>query len=164
MRKKIPPSKEKESENAMYTTWGISSGNSNENDAEDISLMAMEDFEPDSESHTEKREVNLLDLKNKLKYFSKKRLSSLILTLIDNVQELDENKDQLLASLISLKFEYTDLEKINSDLKKENQFLKKQVQQLNSYTLALKFEILKQSVTGMGKEKLVVTKSDVTNI
>ena len=113
----------------------------------------MKDSEPDSQSDIEKKEVSLLDLKNKLKFFSKKKLSSLILTLIDNVQELDENKDQLLASLASLKFEYIDLEKINSDLKKENQFLKEQVQQLDSCTLALKSEILKQSVTRNGKGK-----------
>ncbi|KAG5621171.1 hypothetical protein H5410_006389 [Solanum commersonii] len=36
----------------MYTTWGTSSDNSNEDDAEDMALMAMEDSEPD----TEKRE------------------------------------------------------------------------------------------------------------
>jgi len=134
----------------MYAAWGTCSNNSIKDDTEDVALMAMED----SESDTEKREVNLLDLKNKLKYFSKKKLSSLILTLIDNFQELNENRDQLLTSLTSLKFEYIDLEKINSDLKKENQFLKEQVQQLDSCTLALKSEILKQSVTGNGKEKI----------
>lgn len=52
--------------------------------------MVMEDFESD----IEKREVNLLDLKNKLLCFSKKKLFSLILTLTDNFQEFNENKDQ----------------------------------------------------------------------
>ena len=47
----------------MYVAWGTGSDNSNEDDTEDIALMAMEDSEPDSESDIEKREVNLLDLK-----------------------------------------------------------------------------------------------------
>ena len=100
--------------------------------------MAMEDSEMDSESDTEKIEVNLLDLKEKLKLFSKQKLFSLMITLIDNFQDLNENRDQLLSSLTSLKFEYIDLEKINSGLKEENQFLKEQVQQFDSCTLALK--------------------------
>ncbi|KAG5595226.1 hypothetical protein H5410_036458 [Solanum commersonii] len=40
----------------MYATWGTSSDSSNEDDAADITLIAMEDSEPDSESDTEKRE------------------------------------------------------------------------------------------------------------
>ncbi|KAG5587274.1 hypothetical protein H5410_047708 [Solanum commersonii] len=128
---------------------GTRSDNSIEDDTKYVALMAMED----SKSDIEKREVNLLDLKNKLQCFSKKKLSSFVLTLIDNFQELNENRDQLLTSLTSLKVEYIDLEKINSDLKKENQFLKEQVQQLDSCTLTLKSKILKQNVTENGKEK-----------
>ncbi|KAG5579550.1 hypothetical protein H5410_050177 [Solanum commersonii] len=40
----------------MHTTWGTGSYNSNEDDADDIALMAMEDSEPYSESDTEKSE------------------------------------------------------------------------------------------------------------
>uniref|UniRef100_M1DDY1 Uncharacterized protein n=1 Tax=Solanum tuberosum TaxID=4113 RepID=M1DDY1_SOLTU len=56
--KKLPLSKEKEFGNTMYTAWGTSLDNSNEDDAEDMALMAMED----SESDTEKREVPLTTL------------------------------------------------------------------------------------------------------
>ena len=137
--------KEKEFCKAMYAAWGT--GSDNDDDTKDVALMAMEDSELDSESDTEKIEVNLLDLKEKLKLFSKKKLFSLMITLIDNFQDLNENRDQLLSSLTNLKFKYIDLENINSCMKKENQFLKEQVQQLDSYTLARKSEILKQSVT-----------------
>ncbi|KAG5605183.1 hypothetical protein H5410_026675 [Solanum commersonii] len=40
----------------MYAAWETGSDNSNEDDTEDIALMAMEDYEPDSESDTEIRE------------------------------------------------------------------------------------------------------------
>ncbi|KAG5576126.1 hypothetical protein H5410_056260 [Solanum commersonii] len=53
--KNLPPSKEKESRNTMYVAWGTGSDKSNEHDAEDIALMAMEDSEAHSESDTEKR-------------------------------------------------------------------------------------------------------------
>ena len=64
-------------------------------------------------------EVNHFDLKDKLEKFSKKKLSFLLLNSIDTIQELVKTKNQLLASMTSLKFEYIDLEKVNSDLKKK---------------------------------------------
>ncbi|KAG5610328.1 hypothetical protein H5410_021609 [Solanum commersonii] len=45
----------------MYAAWGTSSDNSNEDDAKDMTLIAMEDSEPDSELDTGKREVKQLD-------------------------------------------------------------------------------------------------------
>ena len=119
-------------------------------------------IEPKSDS--EGIEANSFDLKDKLVKFSKKKLSFLLLTSIDTIQELFNTKNQLLASMTSLKFEYIDVEKVNSDLKKENQLLKEQVEQLDSCTLSLKSELLKRSIIGDEKEKLVVTKSDVTKI
>lgn len=74
-----------------------------------------------------------------------------MLTLIDNSQDLNDNMDQLLASMTSLKFEYIDLGKMNTGLKEENEFLQKKVQQLDSCTLSLKIEFLKLSV--IDKEK-----------
>ncbi|KAH0716848.1 hypothetical protein KY290_013415 [Solanum tuberosum] len=50
--KKFPPSKEKESDIAMYVAWGTGSDNSIEDNTKDVALMAMED----SESNIEKRE------------------------------------------------------------------------------------------------------------
>ena len=82
-------------------------------------------------------EVNLFGLKDKLVKFSKKKLSFLLLTSKDTIQELVKTKNLLFTSMTSLKFEYIDLEKVNSDLKKENQLLKEQVEQLDSCTLSL---------------------------
>ena len=63
---------------------------------------------------------------------------------MDNLQELNENRDQLLTSLTRLKFEYIDLKKVNSDLKKENQLIKEHVQQLElsrMYDMVLNWEL-----------------------
>ena len=52
------------------------------------------------------------------------------------------------------KFQYIDLNIVNSDLKKENQLLKEQIRQLDSCTLTLKSKNFKLSVSGVGKEKI----------
>ncbi|KAG5600402.1 hypothetical protein H5410_031772 [Solanum commersonii] len=59
-------------------------------DAKDMALMAMED----SESDTEKREANLLDLKNKLKYSKCDGLSNVMIemTLVDDTSTLVPHK------------------------------------------------------------------------
>ena len=77
-----------------------------------------------------------------------------MLTLTDTISELNNNKNDLLASMISLKFEYIDLEKINTSLKEENQLLKEKVNQLETSNLSLKTEFLELSVIGKGKGKV----------
>ena len=145
--------KNKEKEQAMYAAWGTYLHMYDEDD-EDLALMTIEESETEPESDSEGTKVSLFYLKDKIVKFSKKKLSFLLLTSIDTIQELVKTKNQLLASMTSLKFEYINLEEVSSDLKKENQLLKEQVQQLDSCTLALKSEILKQSVTGNEKEKI----------
>lgn len=44
-------------------------------------------------------------------------MSFLMLTLVDNVQDLNKNRDQVLDYLTNLKFEYINLKKINTGLK-----------------------------------------------
>ena len=47
-------------------------------------------------------------------------LLALSKSVFDTIQKLVKTKNQLIASMTSLKFEYIDLEKVNSDLMKEN--------------------------------------------
>ncbi|XP_015158246.1 uncharacterized protein [Solanum tuberosum] len=142
--------KTKEKEQAMYASWGTSSNNYEEDD-DDIALTAMEesDCEPDSDS--EEKKVNISDLKDKLESFSKKKLSLLMRTLMDTIQEQIRNKNQLLASMTSLKFEYIDLEKLNTELQEKTKLWLMKNQKLESFDLALKTENIKLKV--IGKEK-----------
>ena len=87
-----------------------------EEDDEDIALMAIEESDVEPESDSEETEVNLLNLKDKLVKFSKKKLSFLLLASIDTIQELVNTKSQLLASLSSIKFEHIDFNKNKHDL------------------------------------------------
>lgn len=47
-----------------------------------------------------------------------------MITLIDNFQDLKENKDQLAASLTSLNFKYIDLEKLTQVSRKKTNSLR----------------------------------------
>ena len=96
------------------------------------------------ESDSEETEANLLNLKDKLVKFSKKKLPFLLLASIDTIQELVNTKSQLLASLSSLKFEHIDLNKNKHDLQGK-------IKQLESHNLELRTENLKLKV--LGKEK-----------
>jgi len=85
-----------------------------------------------------------------------------MLTSIDTIQELVKTKNQILATLTSLKFEYIDLEKLNVDLKEKNKFLSLKVQQLESWNMPNKTEILKLKETG--KEKICDKSKDELEI
>ena len=115
-----------------------------EEDDEDIALMAIEESDAEPESDSKETEVNLLNLKDKLVKFSKKKLPFLLLASIDTIQELVNTKSQLLASLSSLKFEHIDLNKNKHDLQGK-------IKQLESHNLELRTENLKLKV--LGKEK-----------
>ena len=115
-----------------------------EEDDEDIALMAIEESDVEPESDSEETEVNLLNLKDKLVKFSKKKLSFLLLASIDTIQELVNTKSQLLASLSNLKFEHIDLNKNKHDLQGK-------IKQLESHNLELRTENLQLKV--LGKEK-----------
>ena len=90
-RELINKRKNKDKEQAMYTTCRKCSDIYDEDD-EDLALMAIEDSEPEPELDSEGMEVNLFDLKDKLLKFSKKKLSFLLLTSIDIIQELVKTK------------------------------------------------------------------------
>ena len=128
----------------MYAAWGTGSSDMYEKDDEDIALMAIEESDVEPESDSEETEVNLLNLKDKLVKFSKKKLSFLLLASIDTIQELVNTKSQLLASLSNLKFEHIDLNKNKHDLQGK-------IKQLESHNLELRTENLKLKV--LGKEK-----------
>ena len=136
--------KNKEKEQAMYSTWRTGSSDMYEEDNEDTALMVIEESDVEPESDSEETEVNLLNLKDKLVKFSKKKLSFLLLASIDTIQELVNTKSQLLASLSSLKFEHIDLNKNKHDLQGK-------IKQLESHNLELRTENLQLKV--LGKEK-----------
>lgn len=56
----------------MYATQGAYSDDSDKEDIGDMPLIDIEDLESYSQSNTEKKEVNSLDLNDNLKLFSKK--------------------------------------------------------------------------------------------
>ena len=62
----------------MYAAWGTGSSDMYEEDDEDIALMAIEESDVQPESDSEETEVNLLNLKDKLVKFSKKKTFILI--------------------------------------------------------------------------------------
>ena len=57
----------------MYAAWGTDSSDMYEEDDEDIALMSIEESDSEDESNFEETEVNLLNLKDKLLKFSKKK-------------------------------------------------------------------------------------------
>ncbi|XP_049391443.1 uncharacterized protein LOC125855783 [Solanum stenotomum] len=93
-----------------------------EEDADDIALIAIEESEPEPDSNFEEKE------------------------------ELVKTKNQIFASLTSLKFEYIDLEKLNAELKEKNKLLSQKVKQLESCNMSNKTEILKLTETGKVRE------------
>ena len=107
--------------------------------------MTIEESDAEPESDSEETEVNILNLKDKLVKFSKKKLSFLLLASIDTIQELVNTKSQLLASLSSLKFEHIDLNKNKLDLQDK-------IKQLETQNLELRTKNSKLKVLGKGKE------------
>ena len=128
----------------MYAAWGTGSSDMYE-DVEDLALMAIEESDAEPESDSEETEVNLLNLKDKLAKFSKKKLSLLLLASIDKIQELVNTKSQLLASLSSVKFEHIDLNKNKLDLQEK-------IKQLETQNLELRTKNSKLKVLGKEKE------------
>ena len=76
-----------------------------------------------------------------------------MLTLINTKQKLNHYKNQFVASMTSLKFEYIDLVKLNTELYKKNKDLLEKTHQLDSCNLFLISENLKLSVIAKDKHK-----------
>lgn len=95
-------SKKKESY-AMIVAWGSRSKES-DGKIDETTYMPLEDQDLEEEQEEgSKYKVSLLDLKDKLYFFSKKILISLTNYLTDDIHDLKTNKDQLLSALESLK-------------------------------------------------------------
>ena len=79
--------------------------------------MAIGDW--DMEDYDANSEVSILELKEKLHLFPKRKLISLISDLIDDFQELTIDMDEIFSSLASLKFDYIDLEACKNTVEKK---------------------------------------------
>lgn len=90
---------------------------------DDIALMVVEESDIELDSDFDEKEVSIYDLENIFKLLSKKNLTSLKVTLIEKIQEQIKNKNQLLDSIASSKFEYIDLKKLNTKVKVKNKLL-----------------------------------------
>lgn len=95
--------KEKE-EHTIIEAWG---SKSDEDKIDEIAFMAIIYSNLEEEDNASK--VSILELKEKLHLFSKTKLVSLISSLIHDFQELTSNRDGMLNSLASLKFDLSDL-------------------------------------------------------
>ena len=122
-----------------------------EEEDEDIALVAMEN--PEEEENNEK-EVCPLELKEKLETLSKKKLTSLMIKMIDSYSSMSDGKEQLLSALTSLKFEYIELEIHKGGLEKENSSLQNQVTQLGTQISSLKSEVLTLSKGNPSKQAM----------
>ena len=133
----------------MTAAWGSRSEDSDDEKVDEIAFMAIGDS--DMEEEESNSEVSILEIKEKLHLFPKRKLISLINDLIDDFQELTCERDQLLNAFSDQKFECMDLKSCKTVIDKENSSLKKQVDKLDSLNLNLKSEILKLSIIEKGK-------------
>ncbi|KAF3626285.1 hypothetical protein FXO38_29348 [Capsicum annuum] len=81
---------------------------SNDEEYDETTLMAIGDLDMEEDDVTS--EVSILELKEKLHLFSKKKLVSYMSALIDDFQELTSDRNELFNNLESLKFDLIDLE------------------------------------------------------
>ena len=141
----------------IYAGWTPEVEESDKEEDEDIALLAMEELE--DEENTE-REVSPLDLKDKLDSFSKKKLVSLLVKMMDSYNCLNEGKEQLLSALTSLKFEYLELESTMKRLESENSSLQDQVNRLGSPVCSAQPETLSLPKDNFGKQAGAYDKSE----
>ena len=81
----------RENNQAIYASWETGTNKSEEYD--DIALMAIEDSQPENDADTKEKKVHISDLKDN----PKKKLSSLMVTHINIIQEQNNDKNQLVA-------------------------------------------------------------------
>lgn len=78
--------KKRSSSKVVKAVWGTSSDDDSDNESIDVTaLMAFEDSNSEID---QKDELDIPDLKNKLNLFSKTKLTSLMITLIDDLHDL----------------------------------------------------------------------------
>ncbi|XP_070056524.1 COP1-interactive protein 1-like [Nicotiana tomentosiformis] len=125
----------------------------NDDDDTEQALIAIQESEdkPDKES-----EISLLDLKDKIKFLSKNRLSELLLTLIDESKNISSEKEQLSKECNFLKSKCKNLKIRACETGKENTILKNHIHVLDAIVLELRSDNLKLKL-GTCKEIASVT-------
>ncbi|XP_070050230.1 uncharacterized protein [Nicotiana tomentosiformis] len=83
------------------TAWGESSDESLDDDDDERALMAIGESD-------EETEVIVIHLKDKIKFLSKERLSELLLDLIDEYEDVSNEKEQLSKECVILKAKSSD--------------------------------------------------------
>ncbi|XP_070017144.1 uncharacterized protein [Nicotiana sylvestris] len=143
---RVQPKKNKGSTKDMVAAWGESSDKDSEDeDGDEQTLIAI--GESDEES-----EVNIIHLKDKIKFSSKERLSKLLLNFIDESEDLNNENEQLSKECVILKAKCKNLELRACESECKNVELKNQVHELDTTVLEHRFENLKLKL-GTGKKK-----------
>ncbi|KAK4737214.1 hypothetical protein R3W88_000911 [Solanum pinnatisectum] len=105
-----------------------------------------------------KSEVNILDLKEKLHLFSKRKLIDLRRGLISDFQELTCERDHMFKDFTEQKYKCMELNSCKITTDEETNTPKKQIDKLGLLNLNLKSEILKLFISE--KEKCVMSDSE----
>ncbi|XP_070049675.1 uncharacterized protein [Nicotiana tomentosiformis] len=137
----LKKSNSKGSTKAMVAAWGDSS---DDDDDDERVLMAIGESD-------EEAEVSVAHLKDKIIFLSKERLSELLLELIDESEDVNNEKEQLSKECIVLKAKCKNLEHRASKTESENVVLKTRVHELDTIVLELRYENLKLKL-GTGKK------------
>ncbi|XP_070054083.1 golgin IMH1-like [Nicotiana tomentosiformis] len=137
-KEQVQPKKSKNngSTKAVVAAWGESSDKSSDDDEDEQALMAIGESD-------EETEVSIIHLKDKIKLLSKERLSGLLLELIDESEDVNNEKEQLSKECVILKATCKNLELRVSETVSESTMLKNQVHALDSTVLELRSENLK---------------------
>ncbi|XP_070009867.1 uncharacterized protein [Nicotiana sylvestris] len=131
-KEQVHPKKNKGSTKAMVVTWRESSDEDSEDeDGDEQSLMAIGEFDEESE-------VSVIHLRDKIKFLSKERLSELLLDFIDESEDL--KKEYVSKECVILKAMCKTLELRASESDSNNAELKKQVLELDTTVLELRSE------------------------
>ncbi|XP_070046890.1 uncharacterized protein [Nicotiana tomentosiformis] len=99
----------------------------------------------------EETEVSVIYLKDKINLLSKERLYELLIELLDESEDVNNEKEQLSKECVILKAKCKNLELRVNETVSENTVLKNQVHTLDSTVLKLRYENLKLKL-GTGKK------------
>nr|XP_016473148.1 PREDICTED: uncharacterized protein LOC107795086 [Nicotiana tabacum] len=117
-----------------------STNEGSDDDDDEQALMAIGESE---EEPDEEPKVKFLELKDKIKFLSKERLSEVLLALIEESEDVSSEKEQLSKECVILKVECKNLEIKACETEKENTVLKNQVLALDATVFELRSEHLK---------------------
>ncbi|XP_070057209.1 uncharacterized protein [Nicotiana tomentosiformis] len=126
----------------MVAAWGESS-----DDDDGRALIAIEESD-------EETEVSVFHLKDKIKFLSKERLYELLLELIDESEDVNNEKEQLSKECVLLKAKCKNLELRAYEAESENIVLKNQVHALDTTVLEHKSEKKLGTVQVKGRSQI----------